>query len=164
MIEPVPVMRIVKKKVDTPDSGAEKFVEPKVEIPAIAKEDFDEKSIASDTELMKILEEDSTHSEETKVECKKEETKNSNGDLDAALEKNKTPGEIENDVAATDIKKEETSGEYFFNNRRNVSTTFSFSLSHSHLDRLNDEFSLRPKKFLFFVISILLEFDFLLAR
>ncbi|XP_043270444.1 PHD finger protein 20 isoform X3 [Venturia canescens] len=107
MTEPVPVMRIVKKTVETPDSGTETLIEPKAEIPNVVKEDFDEKSIASDTELMKILEEDSTHSEETKVDCKKREAKIPNGEIDASKEKDASPSENENGVATTEMKKDE---------------------------------------------------------
>ncbi|XP_025157823.1 PHD finger protein 20 isoform X2 [Harpegnathos saltator] len=72
--EPVPVMEITKSGVDFIDTGVENLrrIEPKTEIKLPLKDDQDEKSIASDSELMKILEEDSTHSDESRVTGKRE--------------------------------------------------------------------------------------------
>lgn len=51
-------------------------IEVKLETKFTLKEDVDEKSIASDTELMKILEEDNTITDESKITCKKEDFTN----------------------------------------------------------------------------------------
>lgn len=71
-IEPVPVMEITKPTGCCNDAGSESqrhHAEIKTEAkPFIKDEQQDEKSIASDSELMKILEEDSTHSDESKKE------------------------------------------------------------------------------------------------
>ncbi|XP_020283446.1 PHD finger protein 20 isoform X2 [Pseudomyrmex gracilis] len=68
-IEPVPIMEITKSTGGT-DTGSEnlRHTEIKTEVKSFIKDDQDEKSIASDSELMKILEEDSTHSDESKKE------------------------------------------------------------------------------------------------
>lgn len=78
-IEPVPVMEIIKSGTDSVDTSSEilKCTEIKVETKSCTKDEPDEKSIASDSELMKILEEDSIQSEETRAACKKEDTMNS---------------------------------------------------------------------------------------
>ncbi|XP_025991994.2 uncharacterized protein LOC105202675 isoform X4 [Solenopsis invicta] len=72
-MEPVPVMEITKA-VNFTDTGSEipRRIETKADIKLPLKDDQDEKSIASDSELMKILEEDSTHSDETKIISKKD--------------------------------------------------------------------------------------------
>ena len=89
----VPVMQIVKPEIEeqTDDfiPASDVVVEPEtVEIPAVVKDDSDDKSIGSDTELMKILEEDST--DESKGICKAENPENpsSNPILLDALTKN----------------------------------------------------------------------------
>lgn len=67
-IEPIPIMEITKSDADSVDMGSESLrrIEPKTEVKLSLKDDQDAKSIASDSELMKILEEDSTHSDESK--------------------------------------------------------------------------------------------------
>lgn len=73
-VEPVPIMEITKSGTDSIDMGSEslRHTESKAEIKLPLKDDQDEKSIASDSELMKILEEDSTHSDESRVTGKRE--------------------------------------------------------------------------------------------
>ncbi|XP_036150308.1 PHD finger protein 20-like [Monomorium pharaonis] len=71
-VEPIPVMEITKAP-SFADTGSEiPGIEMKSDIKLSLKDDQDEKSIASDSELMKILEEDSTHSDESKIINKKE--------------------------------------------------------------------------------------------
>ncbi|XP_014479378.1 PREDICTED: uncharacterized protein LOC106746825 isoform X5 [Dinoponera quadriceps] len=78
-IEPIPIMEITKLGADSIDIGSESLrrIEPKIETKLSLKDDQDEKSIASDSELMKILEEDSTHSDESRVTGKRESLINS---------------------------------------------------------------------------------------
>ncbi|XP_032683770.1 PHD finger protein 20 isoform X3 [Odontomachus brunneus] len=78
-IEPIPIMEITKSGADSVDMGSESLrrIEPKIENKLSLKDDQDEKSIASDSELMKILEEDSTHSDEPRVTGKREGLVNS---------------------------------------------------------------------------------------
>ncbi|XP_024944954.1 PHD finger protein 20 isoform X5 [Cephus cinctus] len=90
--DPVPVMEIIKTPLDSMDTASETShsLEPKVEFKETVKEDPDKKSIASDTELMKILEEDSTHSDESKV-IKKEDTQTDGHILLDALTRTSSP-------------------------------------------------------------------------
>ncbi|XP_011343057.1 PHD finger protein 20 isoform X2 [Ooceraea biroi] len=78
-IEPVPVMEIIKSGASPADVSLEisRRLETKTETKLSLKDDQDEKSIASDSELMKILEEDSTHSDESRMINKKEGLMNS---------------------------------------------------------------------------------------
>lgn len=78
-IEPVPVMEVLKSGASSTDAGSEssRRTEIKTEAKPSLKDDQDEKSIASDSELMKILEEDSTHSDESRIVNKKEGLMNS---------------------------------------------------------------------------------------
>ncbi|XP_011872966.1 PREDICTED: PHD finger protein 20 isoform X3 [Vollenhovia emeryi] len=77
-MEPVPVMEITKVASFT-DTSSEipRRVETKMDVKLSIKDDQDEKSIASDSELMKILEEDSTHSDESRITNRKDGTMNS---------------------------------------------------------------------------------------
>lgn len=107
-IEPVPIMEITKSSVDSVDTGSESLrcIEPKIETKLSLKDDQDEKSIASDSELMKILEEDSTHSEEPRVTGKKEgliNSKDSHILLDALTNSN---SEVKQRSIDPDIKTE----------------------------------------------------------
>lgn len=106
-IKPVPVMEITKTANFTnTDSEISRRVETKADVKLSMKDDQDEKSIASDSELMKILEEDSTHSDESRIN-KKEGSNNSKDShilLDAL-----TGGNLdikEKNVAMSDIKTE----------------------------------------------------------
>lgn len=106
-MEPVPVMEITKATSFT-DTGSEipRRVETKTDI-KLSKDDQDEKSIASDSELMKILEEDSTHSDESRIISKKESLMNSKDShilLDALTSSNSDIKE--KDIATSDIKAE----------------------------------------------------------
>lgn len=78
-IEPIPIMEITKSGADSIDMGSESLrrIEPKIEAKLSLKDDQDAKSIASDSELMKILEEDSTNSDESRSTSKKENLVNS---------------------------------------------------------------------------------------
>ncbi|XP_053979271.1 PHD finger protein 20 isoform X1 [Hylaeus volcanicus] len=79
-ITPVPIIEITKaanEPVDTVTDASHR-VELKMETKFTLKDDHDEKSIASDSELMKILEEDNTTSDESKVAPKKEDLTNEN--------------------------------------------------------------------------------------
>lgn len=95
--EPVPVMEVMKTPIDSTDTSSEtsRRTDIKIETKASVKDDHDDKSIASDSELMKILEEDSSNSDESKVMCKKEDSINSNGGhiLLDALTRNGSPDE-----------------------------------------------------------------------
>lgn len=107
-MEPVPVMEITKAGSFT-DTGSEipRRVETKADIKLSIKDDQDEKSIASDSELMKILEEDSTHSDESRIINKKEglmNTKDSHILLDALTSGNSDIKE--KNIATSDIKTE----------------------------------------------------------
>jgi len=107
-MEPVPVMEITKAASFT-DTGSEipRRVETKTDI-KLSKDDQDEKSIASDSELMKILEEDSTHSDESRIISKKEGLMNSKDShilLDALTSSNSDIKE--KDITTSDIKAEE---------------------------------------------------------
>ncbi|XP_071569616.1 PHD finger protein 20 isoform X5 [Temnothorax nylanderi] len=106
-MEPVPVMEITKAASFT-DTNSEipRRVETKADIKLSIKDDQDEKSIASDSELMKILEEDSTHSDESRIISKKEgsNSKDSHILLDALTGGN---SDIKEENSATsDIKTE----------------------------------------------------------
>jgi len=104
-IEPVPVMEITKA-ASFIDTGSEipRRVETKADIKSSMKDDQDEKSIASDSELMKILEEDSTHSDESRITSKKEglNSKDSHILLDALT----SNSDIKENIATSDIKTE----------------------------------------------------------
>ncbi|KAL6260579.1 hypothetical protein P5V15_008100 [Pogonomyrmex californicus] len=107
-VEPVPVMEITKTASFT-DTSSEisRRVETKTDTKLSIKDDQDEKSIASDSELMKILEEDSTHSDESKIINKKEVLMNSKDShilLDALTSDNSDIKE--KNIAASDVKTE----------------------------------------------------------
>ncbi|XP_011690021.1 PREDICTED: PHD finger protein 20 isoform X1 [Wasmannia auropunctata] len=106
-MEPVPVMEITKAASFTDaDSEIPRRVETKADVKLSLKDDQDEKSIASDSELMKILEEDSTHSDESKINSKKEGLMNSKDShilLDALTSNSDVK---EKTIAASDIKTE----------------------------------------------------------
>lgn len=113
-------MEIVKPEPEQLEAAVESNTDVKLEVKPVIKEELDGKSIDSDTELMKILEEDNTISEESKAASKK-------GDLTAtkdgpilmdALTKNGGTGEdkleqikIEDDIIKgklPEIKQEQT--------------------------------------------------------
>ncbi|XP_018349614.1 PREDICTED: PHD finger protein 20 isoform X3 [Trachymyrmex septentrionalis] len=107
-IEPVPVMEITKAASFT-DTGSEipRRVETKTDI-KLSKDDQDEKSIASDSELMKILEEDSTHSDESRIISKKEGLMNSKDSHILLNALTSSTSDIkEKDITTSDIKAEE---------------------------------------------------------
>lgn len=108
-MEPVPIMEITKAPSFT-DTSSEisRRVELKADIKLSLKDDQDEKSIASDSELMKILEEDSTHSDESRIINKKEGLMNSKDShilLDALTSGN---SDIKENIVTSDIKTEST--------------------------------------------------------
>ncbi|XP_066583660.1 PHD finger protein 20-like protein 1 isoform X2 [Prorops nasuta] len=78
-LDPIPVIEITRPPVESTEINTEctQYSEVKSESRLIVKEDYDEKSIASDSELMKILEEDSTHSDESKHVKKEDEVSES---------------------------------------------------------------------------------------
>lgn len=73
-------MEVTKPGMDCIDTVTEvsREIEVKTETKFSVKEDPDEKSIASDSELMKILEEDNTTSDESKAGCKKDDLEHQN--------------------------------------------------------------------------------------
>lgn len=100
-------MRLVKPKVEPIDPTVDSFIEPKTEVTTVLKDELDEKSIASDTELMKILEEDST-SDETRASSKKENPDDSDGNiLLGALTKLENSNDVENTLATMEVKNED---------------------------------------------------------
>jgi len=108
-IDPVPIMEIVKAGPSFTDVGSEipRRAEIKTDVKLSVKDDQDEKSIASDSELMKILEEDSTHSDESRIISKREgfiNSKDSHILLDALTSGNSDVKE--RNVAMSDIKTE----------------------------------------------------------
>jgi hypothetical protein len=109
-IEPVPVMEMTKLGTSSTDTGSEMLrrVEIKTETKLSLKDDQDEKSIASDSELMKILEEDSMHSDESRIVNKKEglmSSKDSHILLDALTNSNSDTKQ--RDAVTTDVEKME---------------------------------------------------------
>lgn len=87
--DPVPIMEIVKSEIQTAESSLDSSpsMEIKVEIKEEPKEEPDDKSIASNTELMKILEEDILHCDEQK-NVKKQESQGEGHILLEALTRN----------------------------------------------------------------------------
>ena len=72
-VTPIPIMEIMKSGKDCIDtSEGSQQIEVKTETKFNLKDDQDEKSIASDSELMKILEEDNITSDESKINSKKD--------------------------------------------------------------------------------------------
>ncbi|EFN74931.1 Tudor domain-containing protein PHF20L1 [Camponotus floridanus] len=106
-IDPVPIMEIVKAGPSFTDVEIPRRAEIKTDVKLSVKDDQDEKSIASDSELMKILEEDSTHSDESRIINKREgfiNSKDSHILLDALTSGNSDVKE--RNVAMSDIKTE----------------------------------------------------------
>lgn len=104
-------MEIVKAGPSFTDVSSEipRRIEIKTDAKLSIKDDQDEKSIASDSELMKILEEDSTHSDESRIINKREGLMNSKDShilLDALTSGNSDIKE--KNVAMSDIKTENT--------------------------------------------------------
>jgi hypothetical protein len=66
--EPIPILEIIKTE-DLTDTYVETNIKEKLEL-SFSGNDCEQKLITSDTELMKILEEDSTHTEEPKSSTK----------------------------------------------------------------------------------------------
>jgi len=110
-IEPVPVMEMTKLGTNSTDTGSEvlRRVEIKTEAKLSLKDDQDEKSIASDSELMKILEEDSMHSDESRIVNKKESLTNSKDShiLLDALTSSSNSDTKQRDAVTTDVKMED---------------------------------------------------------
>ncbi|XP_012214996.1 PHD finger protein 20-like protein 1 isoform X3 [Linepithema humile] len=109
-VEPVPVMEIIKPETVSTDTSSEilRRTEVKTETKVSVKDDQDAKSIASDSELMKILEEDSTHSDESRIINKRESLINSKDShilLDALTSGNSDTKERN---ISSDIKMEST--------------------------------------------------------
>lgn len=103
-------MEIIKPETSSTDTSSEvmRRTEVKTETKLPVKDDQDEKSIASDSELMKILEEDSTHSDESRIINKKEgliNSKDSHILLDALTSSN---SDIKEKNIPPDIKMEST--------------------------------------------------------
>ncbi|XP_043259702.1 uncharacterized protein LOC122401564 isoform X2 [Colletes gigas] len=107
-VTPIPIIEITKVTNDSVDTvtDASRRVEVKTETKFTVKDDHDEKSIASDSELMKILEEDNTTNDESKVLSKKEDSTNQNKShiLLNALTKSTTSGEKCNTSVTSDEK------------------------------------------------------------
>ncbi|XP_076385068.1 PHD finger protein MBD-R2 isoform X3 [Megachile rotundata] len=107
-ITPVPIMEVTKSGNDDSDSTIEpsRRVEVKTEIKFTLKDNHDEKLIASDSELMKILEEDNPTSDDSKVSCKKEDLTNENKShiLLDALTKSAAAEEKYKNSATSEIK------------------------------------------------------------
>lgn len=112
----IPVMEIIKPSALSPDSHTDvsRPVTVKTESKLPVDDENDDKSIASDSELMKILEEGSTNSEESKVTCKNGDT-TTRGDghilLDALMRDNCSDDQQNSIVPqSTKIKTEESTG------------------------------------------------------
>lgn len=105
---PVPIMEIIKSGKDCTDTISENShrIEIKTETKFSLKDDHDEKSIASDSELMKILEEDNITSDESKNIGKKEDLVHQNKShiLLDALTKNDTIETKYKNSISSDIK------------------------------------------------------------
>lgn len=102
-VTPVPIMEIMKVGKECTDIPSEGFhrTEVKTETKFSLRDDHDEKSIASDSELMKILEEDNITPDESKINGKKEDiihqTK-SNILLDALTKNDTSEGKYTNSL------------------------------------------------------------------
>ncbi|KZC14266.1 PREDICTED: uncharacterized protein LOC107192360 [Dufourea novaeangliae] len=117
-ITPVPIIEVTKAVKDPGDTviDVSRRIEVKTETKFTLKEDHDEKSIASDSELMKILEEDNTTADETKGVYKKEDLTNQNKShiLLHALTKNTAtegkykPSTVSDVKTATDLLSNQT--------------------------------------------------------
>ncbi|XP_046735242.1 PHD finger protein 20-like protein 1 isoform X2 [Diprion similis] len=99
--ELVPIMEIVKPALETAESSLDSSPCPEIknEIKEEPEDETHKKSIASNTELMKILEEDSLHAEELK-NVKKQENQSEGHILLEALTRNnleKTASEVKNE-------------------------------------------------------------------
>ena len=107
-ITPVPVVEITNAVKDTANTvgDASRRLELKMETKFTLRDDHDEKSIASDSELMKILEEDNTTAEDTKIICKKEDVINQNKShiLLDALTKNSVAEEKYKNLITSSVK------------------------------------------------------------
>ncbi|KAL6439227.1 hypothetical protein ACFW04_003860 [Cataglyphis niger] len=140
-IEPVPIMEIVKAGPSFTDVNSEipRRIEIKTDAKLPIKDDQDEKSIASDSELMKILEEDSTHSDESRIINKREGFMNSKDShilLDALTSSN---SDIKEKNIISDIKTENTVDKTVNDN----STSESLSLNSGPLiDNIQQESSI----------------------
>nr|XP_033340930.1 PHD finger protein 20 [Megalopta genalis] len=103
---PVPIIEITKALKDSVDPVVDvtRRIEVKMETKFTLKEDPDEKSIASDTELMKILEEDNTLADESKIVCKKEDSTGQNKShilLDALTKSSSQEGKYKTSTSDT---------------------------------------------------------------
>lgn len=125
-------MEITKSTSGT-DTGSESVrqTEIKTEVKSFIKDDQDEKSIASDSELMKILEEDSTHSDESKKEDLMS-SQNSHILLDA-LTSGTSDAKEKNNVqdVTSDVKTESTST---VSKTIKIKTKYIFSLKLDEFD------------------------------
>ena len=115
-VEPIPVFEYSKPPAIVVDTNSEvSQPEEKFDVNRSLKDDVDKKSIASDTELMKILEEDSMHSDESKATCKNEETtdgQNNNILLDALTKTDNGADKSQ----SLEVKNE--NGNYFFTDKK----------------------------------------------
>ncbi|XP_017876601.1 PHD finger protein 20 isoform X2 [Ceratina calcarata] len=96
---PVPIMEVAKSGKDFVDIPSD--VDIKLETKFTLKDDPDEKSIASDSELMKILEEDNAAMDESKVTPKKEELEPQSKShilLDALAKNDTSEGKLKNSL------------------------------------------------------------------
>ncbi|XP_076686352.1 PHD finger protein MBD-R2 isoform X4 [Andrena cerasifolii] len=105
-ITPVPVVEITNTVKDTANTVGDtsRRLELKMETKFTLRDDHDEKSIASDSELMKILEEDNTTAEDTKIICKKEDVINQNKShilLDALTKSSATEEKYKNLITSS---------------------------------------------------------------
>ncbi|KOC63389.1 PHD finger protein 20-like protein 1 [Habropoda laboriosa] len=141
---PVPIMEVTKPGKDCTDTVAEAShrIEVKMETKFCLKDEHDEKSIASDSELMKILEEDNTTPDESRVTCKKDLVHQSKSHiLLDVLTKNDVSEEKYKDSLASDAK----TNTDLLTNQTNVSennTSASIvSANHSHEELNKHEIS-----------------------
>ncbi|XP_033180015.1 PHD finger protein 20 isoform X4 [Bombus impatiens] len=140
-VTPVPIMEIMKvgkECTDIPNEGFHR-TEVKTEAKFSLRDDHDEKSIASDSELMKILEEDNITPDESKINGKKEDiihqTK-SNILLDALTKNDTSEGKYTNSLPSevkTDTDLLTNQSDIYENN---VSPT-TISANHMH-EELNE--------------------------
>ncbi|XP_043514068.1 PHD finger protein 20 isoform X1 [Frieseomelitta varia] len=139
-VTPIPIMEIMKSGKDCIDTseGAQQ-IEVKTETKFNLKDDQDEKSIASDSELMKILEEDNITSDEPKINGKKDLIHQSKSHilLDALTKNDASEGKYTNSEMKTNTD--------FLTNQSNMSennvSTSTISANHMHEELSEHEIS-----------------------
>ncbi|XP_017758548.1 PREDICTED: uncharacterized protein LOC108549586 isoform X3 [Eufriesea mexicana] len=134
---PVPIMEIMKPGKDCIDTVSEgsRRIEVKTETKFTSKDDHDEKSIASDSELMKILEEDNIAPDESKI-SKKEDFANQSKShilLDALTKSDTSETKYTNSLPS-----ESKTNTDLVSNQSNVSET-DVSASTVSVNHINEE-------------------------